>query len=132
MMSGRAGEMDDDESSRMRLTTHEVASQSRSPEPTLRTLQLELEGRLEEGTDGVALVVRFTGHPALATRTLLDDDDRLRFVLEHLSDMFFAVVAELEHSAEGELVGHDRTPTDSPVEDDSPEPRKMVCDQDLR
>lgn len=64
------------------------------------TDSLELEARLEEDTDGVALVVRFTGHRALATRALLDDDDRLRFVLEHLSDMFFGVVAELQHPTE--------------------------------
>ena len=57
--------------------------------------RVELEGLLEQDTDGVALVVRFTGHPALATRALLDDDDRLRFVLKHLAQGFNAVVAEV-------------------------------------
>ncbi len=56
---------------------------------------LELESRLEQEAGGVALVVRFTGHPALATKMLLDDDDRLRFVLDHLADTFDALFEEV-------------------------------------
>jgi hypothetical protein len=55
-----------------------------------------IEGRLEQGADGVALVVTFTGHPALATRALLDDDDNLRSMLGQLAEAFDAAFVEVE------------------------------------
>jgi hypothetical protein len=57
---------------------------------------LGLEGRLEEDTDGVALVVRFTGHPALATREVLDDDENLTHLLNHLAHAFNESFEEVE------------------------------------